>query len=239
MHRKAVVMAIVLVALVSANCSDPPLPEPTATPETFGEWLKGEELEWYTRIPSSTRRDVEFYYSVLGYDQTFAWLTDSVRRLDDGSYSAAWLPDLMAPLSPIEESLTDVELAKLRRLDDRLYKVFVDEWDLGATIHAPDVEPLDRKVYVANRVDEESRRLRKGLDSMPTEIPPIEDLVQADGLKVYNTLDPFWQERFLEAVARSYVNGQVSESMLPSLGDWETKNTFNQLVLQYEQHTRH
>ena len=234
MNQLVVATAIALMVLFGVSCSDdhaPTAPEPP--PETFGQQIEGKELEWYTRITDTARKDVEFYHSVLGYDETLAWLTGKVRRLEDGSYSTAWLPDLTAPLPSFEESLTDAELEKLGSLEARLYQAFVEQWELGASIHAPEAEPLDREVYVSNRVDEEFRRLRKALDGLPTEIPPIEKLVHAEGLKVYNSLDPFWQGQFMDVIARAYIDGQASGGLFPSLEDWETKNTFNRLALQF------
>ena len=239
MHKQAVVIAIVLVALVSTNCSDPPLPAATPTPETFGEWLEGEELEWYTRIPSSARRDVEFYYSVLGYDQTFEWLTVKVRKLDNGAYTTAWLPELTVPLPTPEESLTAEELAKIESLDGRLYETFMRDWNMGVGIYAPDVEPLDREMFVGGLIDAQFRRLREGLGDTPAAIPPVAELLNADGLEIYEALDAFWQERFWEQVADRYLTGQAqSGNIFPTFQDWETKNTFNQLALQYEQYIR-
>lgn len=235
MHVHVAVTAV-LVVLFSINCSNPTPPSPsvTPTPETFGESLEGDELAWYNRISNSERRDIEFFYSVVGYDATYEWLTTKVRRQDDGTYSTRSLPSLTVPLPTFEESFTTDELAKLKSLDERLHKTLVEDWESGAHIQAPAVEPLDREVFVASRVDQEFRRLRKILADLPSEIPPVADLLHADGLEVYRALDPEWQERFLDHVARTYVRGQVTGGIFPSFGDWEVKNLFNGLIFQYQ-----
>ncbi len=211
---------------------------PTAanpTPETFGEWLHGDELAWYNRISKSAREDVEFFYSVRGYDETFEWLTTKVQKLDNGTYTTVWLPELTVPLPTPEESLNDKELARLKGLDDRLRAAFLRDWGRGAAVNAPEVEPLSRQVFVEGLIDEQFRQFRKGLRDTPIAIPPVEDLVLTDGLKVYESLNSFWQERFLEQVADRYLSGQAtSGNMFPSFQDWATKNEYNDMILAFE-----
>ena len=204
--------------------------------KTFGELLLDKDkLAWYNRLSESARREVEFYYSVYGYDDTNYWLNSKVERFSDGSYSTESIPVFTTNLPGISTVLTSEEIEKLEeQLDDKLQRAFYEEWDRGAIIYAPKIEPLDRSVYAANLVDEKVRRFKDALAKAPDELPKLEELLHDDGLELYNALHPQIQESFMWTVMEEYVRGRVEPAMFPSLGSLESKNKLNELIVQYE-----
>ena len=103
---------------------------------------------------------------------------------------------------------------KLEALDPRIGGPFVEVWEYGLKIHTPSPSDptaelgfTDPKAYVAQRTEEETKLSREVLMALPTELPPIEDLVFPEAVAEYEKLHSDVKEMFWDQVRIKYAYG--------------------------------
>ena len=121
-----------------------------------------------------------------------------------------------APLPSLEDALSPDEKAKLDTLDPRIRKAFVQGWEYSApmVITVPDpVLPgvwlafIDPGGFVADGVEGIVEEEKRVLMAIPSEIPPIEDLVYPEVVAEYEGLHPDLKENFWREVGFAYGRG--------------------------------
>ena len=195
--------------------------------------IKREVLVPYARLGSTGRANFEFFVKAVGLEAAEESL---LRYREWGSFSLSGI--FMVPLPPLEKTLTADEKAKLEALDPRIRGPFVEYWEYGVQISAPNPSSptaelafTDPKAYVAQRTEEETKLSREVLMALPTELPSIEDLVFPEAVAKYEEMHPDVKETFWDQVGRSYARGMtVGRGIAPKATDSEIKDVFSSYV---------
>ena len=197
--------------------------------------IKIDALVGYARLGSIGRTEFAFFVKAVGLEAAEESLLHRYRgRSSDFAHPGSF----MAPLPPLEEALTADEAAKLEALDPRIRGPFVEGWKYGLLISLPSLpDPIaglaftDPKAYVAHSTEEETKLLREVLMALPTELPPIEDLVFAEAVAEYEKLHPEVKEKFWNDVGQTYAPGMtVGKGEFRPLTDSEIKELFSPRV---------
>ena len=154
-------------------------------------------------------------------------------------------PIFAVPLPSLKNALSPDEAAKLAALDQRIRDPFVENWEEGLRIRAPDPSDpsealafTDPKAYVVQETEEQVKRLRQRLLAIPAELPRIEDLVSAEGVKEYDRLHPDLKEQFWKEVGVVYASGRPvggDGGFPPPMTGGEIKELFGSIVSSYAQ----
>ena len=195
--------------------------------------IKREALVGYTRLGSNGRAEFEFFVEAVGLGAAEASL---LRYRESADFALSGV--FMAPLPPLEEVLSTDEAAKLEALDTRIRGPFVERWEHGLQIYVPSPSDptaglafTDPKAYVAESTEAETKLSREVLMALPTELPPIEDLVFAEAVAEYEKLHPDVKENFWNQVGGSYAHGMtVGKGEFRPLTDSEIKKLFSPYV---------
>ncbi len=205
--------------------------------------IKRDALVPYARLGSSGRADFEFFVKAVGLEAA----EESLLRYRERGSGFALSGIFMVPLPPLDKFFSADETAKLEALAPRMRAPFIESWEYGLKIHAPspsdptaELAFTDPKAYVAQRTEEETKLYREVLMALPTELPPIEDLVFAEAVAEYEELHPdvkemFWDQvgvrMFLNQVGMSYASRiTVGKGIFPQLTDSEIKEMFSSFV---------
>ncbi len=193
--------------------------------------IKREALVPYARLGSIGRADFEFFVKAVGFEAA----EESLLRYREWGSDFALSGIFIVPLPPLKEALTADETAKLGALDSRIGGPFVEVWEYGLQIRAPNPSDptaglafTDPKAYVAQRTEEETKLSREVLMALPTELPPIEDLVFPEAVAEYEKLHSDVKEMFWDQVGRFYAYGLTAGKRgFPQLTDSEIKELFS------------
>lgn len=124
--------------------------------------------------------------------------------------------DFRAPLPSLHDALSPDEKAKLDALDPRIREAFVQGWEHSSPMAVTVPDPGDPGAWLAfidpggfvadgaEGIVEEEKRV---LMAVPSEIPPIEDLVSPEIVAEYEGLHPDLKENFWREVGIAYARG--------------------------------
>ena len=197
--------------------------------------IESKALVQYMRLMSDGRADFEFFVKGVGLEEAEKSLLAFT-----GKWSSRFhIPSaFMAPLPPLKNALSADETAKLRALDSRIRDPFVENWEYGLKIHAPDPSDptaasalADPAAFVTEKTKEYVEQLKKVLISLPVELPPIEEIVSSEAVAQYQRLRPDLKEEFWNDVGSIYARGvTVGRGNFPPLTDSEVKEFFSTIV---------
>ncbi len=194
--------------------------------------IETEALVQYARLDSEGRAAFEFLVKVVGLEAAEEQLLP-LREWNDLYFHPPAI--FAAPLPPLKNALSTDETAKLRALDPRIRDPFVENWEEGLRISAPDPSEAlaftDPKGYVAEQTEKHAKRLKKRLMAIPAELPHIKDLVSAEGVAEYDRLHPDLREQFWKEVGVVYSSGMtVGSEGFPAMTDGEIKDLFGPIL---------
>ena len=204
--------------------------------------IETEALVQYARLDSEGRAAFEFLVKVVGLEAAEEQLLP-LREWNDLYFHPP--PIFAAPLPSLKNALSPDEAAKLAALDQRIRDPFVENWEEGLPIRAPDPSDpsearafTDPKAYVAQEAERHAKKLRQRLMAIPAELPRIEDLVSAEGAAEYGRLHPDLKEQFWKEVGVVYASGRPvggDGGFPPPMTDSEIKDLFGSIVSSYAQ----
>ena len=197
--------------------------------------IETEALVQYARLMSVGRADFEFFVRGVGLEEA----EESLLAFTAGWNSRFHIPSaFIAPLPPLKNALSADETAKLRALDSRIRDPFVENWEYGLKIHAPDPSDptaalafTDPAAFVAEKTEEYEGQLKKVLMALPVKLPPIEEIASSEAVAQYQRLHPDLKEEFWNDVGGIYARGiTVGRGNLPPLTDSQIKDYFSTIV---------
>ena len=143
--------------------------------------IGSEALVQYARLDSEGRAAFEFLVKAVGLEAAEEQLLP-LREWNDLYFHPP--PIFAAPLPSLKNALSPYEAAKLAALDRRIRDPFVENWEEGLRIRAPDPSDpsealafTDPKGYVVQQTEKHVKRLKQRLMAIPAELPHIKDLV--------------------------------------------------------------
>lgn len=194
----------------------------------------------YALLDSEGRAAFEFLVKVVGLEAA----EEQLLPLWEWNHLYFHPPPIFAaPLPSLKNALSPDEAAKLAALDQRIRDPFVQNWEEGLPIRAPDPSDpsearafTDPKAYVAQEAERHAKKLRQRLLAIPAELPRIEDLVSAEGVKEYDRLHPDLKEQFWREAGIVYASGMtVGGDGFQPMTDGEIKELFGSIVSSYAQ----
>ena len=198
--------------------------------------IETEALVQYARLMSVGRADFEFFVRGVGLEEA----EESLLAFTAGWNSRFHIPSsaFIAPLPPLKNALSADETAKLRALDSRIRDPFVENWEYGLKIHAPDPSDptaalafTDPAAFVAEKTEEYEGQLKKVLMALPVKLPPIEEIASSEAVAQYQRLHPDLKEEFWNDVGGIYARGiTVGRGNFPPLTDSQIKDYFSTIV---------
>ena len=202
--------------------------------------IETEALVQYARLMSVGRADFEFFVRGVGLEEA----EESLLAFTAGWNSRFDIPSaFIVPLPPLKNALSADETAKLRALDSRIRDPFVENWEYGLKIHAPDPSDptaalafTDPAAFVAEKTEEYEGQLKKVLMALPVKLPPIEEIASSEAVAQYQRLHPDLKEEFWNDVGGIYARGiTVGRGNFPPLTDSQIKDYFSTIVASISQ----
>ena len=198
--------------------------------------IETEALVQYARLMSVGRADFEFFVRGVGLEEA----EESLLAFTAGWNSRFHIPSsaFISPLPPLKNALSADETAKLRALDSRIRDPFVENWEYGLKIHAPDPSDptsalafTDPAAFVTEKTEEYEGQLKKVLMALPVKLPPIEEIASSEAVAQYQRLHPDLKEEFWNDVGGIYARGiTVGRGNFPPLTDSQIKDYFSTIV---------
>lgn len=200
--------------------------------------IGSEALVQYARLDSEGRAAFAFLVKVVGLEAAEEQLLP-LWEWNDLYFNPP--PIFAAPLPSMENALSPDEAAKLEALDQRIRDPFVENWEEGLRIRAPDPSDpsdalafTDLKGYVAERTEEYARQLKEVLMALPVELPPIEEILSSEAVAQYRLLHPDLKEEFWREVGVVYASGMtVGGDGFPPMTVGEIKDLFDPIAETY------